>query len=123
MPAATAVDTIGLPETRGPHDRFTARHAVTNFPQHYQIRATAPSDPRHPGFQNACGGTFGPTQSDMRAGHRVIFTMFENARCRGVVHVTVGYVVVNGPSNATPVPGLPGQSAAIPVGQATVTLP
>ena len=46
-----------------------------------------------------------------------------NARCHGSIRVTVGYVTVNGPSGAKPVPGLPGQSAAIPVGHTTVVLP
>ncbi len=102
---------------------FVAREPVTNFDSHYEIETTTPQDPRHPGFQEACGGTFGPTQSNLRAGQHVRFTQFMNGRCHGSIRVTVGYVTVNGPSGAAPVPGLPGQSAAIPVGQATVVLP
>ncbi len=102
---------------------FVAREPVKNFDSHYEIETTIPQDPRHPGFQEACGGTFGPTQRNLRAGQHIRFTQFMNAHCHGSIRVTVGYVTVNGPSGATPVPGLPGQSAAIPVGQATVVLP
>ena len=112
----------------GPSERllivdFTARQAVTDFDSHYEIETSIPEDPRHPGFQEACGGTFGPTQTNLKAGQHVRFTTFMNARCHGITTVTVGYVTVNGPSGAEPVPGLPGQSAAIPVGRTTVTLP
>ena len=101
---------------------FVAREPVTNFDSHYEIETTTPQDPTHPGFQEACGGTFGPTQSNLRAGQHVRFTQFLNARCHGSIRVTVGYVTVNGPSGAAPVPGLPGQSPAVPVGQTTVVL-
>ena len=102
---------------------FTARQPVTNFDSHYEIETTIPQNPRHPGFQEGCGGTFGPTQTNLRAGQHVHYITFMNARCHGTTQITIGYVTVNGPSAATPVPGLPGQSAAIPVGQTTVKLP
>lgn len=102
---------------------FTAREAVTNFDSHYEIETTSPQDPRHPGFQEGCGGTFGPTQSNLRAGQRVRHTMFLNPGCHGVTHITVSYVTVDGPSGSMPVPGLPGQSTPIPVGETTVELP
>lgn len=102
---------------------FVAREPVTNFDSHYEIETTTPQDPRHPGFQEACGGTFGPTQRNLRAGQHVRFTQFLNAHCHGGIGVTVGYVTVNGPAGATPVPGLPGQSPAIPVGRTTLVLP
>ena len=102
---------------------FTAREAVTNFDSHYEIETRIPVDPRHPAFQEGCGGTFGPTQTNLRAGQRVHFVTFMNANCHGRTEVTVSYVRVNGPSGAEPVPGLPGQSAPIPVGKTTLTLP
>ncbi len=102
---------------------FTARQAVTDFDSHYEIETTIPVDPRHPGFQEGCGGTFGPTQTNLRAGQHVHYVTFMNAHCHGRTEVTVGYVTVNGPSGAEPVPGLAGQSAPIPVGRTTVTLP
>ncbi len=112
----------GLPENLLVVD-FVAREPVENFDSHYEIETTTPRDPRHPGFQEACGGTFGPTQSNLRAGQHVRFAQFMSARCHGRIRITVGYVTVNGPSGAAPVPGLPGQSAPIPVGQATIVLP
>ena len=102
---------------------FKAREAVTDFDSHYEIETTIPVDPRHPGFQEGCGGTFGPTQTNLRAGQLVRHTSFMNARCHGRTEVTVAYVRVNGPSGAQPVPGLPGQSTPIPVGKTTLTLP
>ncbi|HTY97981.1 MAG TPA: hypothetical protein VMB91_13135 [Solirubrobacteraceae bacterium] len=102
---------------------FTAREPVTNFDSHYEIETTTPVDPRHPGFQEGCGGTFGPTQRNLRAGQLVRHTSFMNAHCHGRTVVTVAYVTVNGPSGAQPVPGLPGQSSPIPVGKTAVTLP
>jgi hypothetical protein len=102
---------------------FTARQAVTSFDSHYEIETSVPQDPRHPGFQEGCGGTFGPTQTNLRAGQNVNYRTFLNARCHGITHVTVAYVTVNGPSGAMPVPGLAGQSAPIPVGKTTITLP
>ena len=102
---------------------FKAREPVKNFDSHYEIETTSPFDPRHPGFQEGCGGTFGPTQSNLRAGQHVRFTQFLNERCHGRIRVTVGYVTVDGPSGATPVPGLPGQSPAVPVGETSLTIP
>jgi hypothetical protein len=113
---------LGPPETLLVVD-FTARRAVTNFDSHYEIETSIPHDLRHPGFQDGCGGMFGPTQTNLRAGQHIRYTTFMNARCHGTTRVTVGYVTVNGPSSATPVPGLPGQSAPIPVGHAIVRIP
>lgn len=101
---------------------FTARQAVTDFDSHYEIETTIPREPRHPGFQEDCGGTAGPTQTNLRAGQHVRYTTFLGAGCRGTTRVTVGYVTVDGPSSATPVPGLPGQSRPIPVGRTTIEL-
>ncbi len=101
---------------------FTAREAVTSFDSHYEIETSIPQDPRHPGFQEGCGGTFGPTQTNLRAGQNIHYRTFLNAHCHGTTHVSVAYVTVNGPAGATPVPGLPGQSAPIPVGKTSITL-
>jgi hypothetical protein len=102
---------------------FTARAAVTSFDSHYEINVSDPSDPSNRQCPGPGGGSFGPTQSDLRAGERVRYTMFVNPRCRGVSHITVGFVTVDGPSGAMPVPGLPGQSAEIPVGQTDFRVP
>lgn len=119
----TRADTLHAPPQTLLVVRFVARHAVTDFDSHYEIETSPPSDPRRPGFQEACGGTFGPTQSNMQAGTRVQYTTFIPSACRGVIHLTVAYVVVDGPSGAAPVPGLPGQSSGVRVGQADLTLP
>jgi hypothetical protein len=102
---------------------FTARAAVTNFDSHYEINTSNPSDPRNPKCLPAGGGTFGPTQSNLRAGQRVRYAQFVNRDCPGKTHITVGYVTVDGPSGSEPVPGLPGQSAEIPVGQTDFEIP
>jgi hypothetical protein len=102
---------------------FTARAAVTNFDSHYEINTSDPSDPGNPKCLGAGAGQFGPTQRNLRAGQRVRYTEFVDRACPGRSRVTVGYVTVDGPSGAAPVPGLPGQSAEIPVGQTTVAIP
>jgi hypothetical protein len=102
---------------------FTARAAVKNFDSHYEINTSNPYDPGEPKCPGPGGGSFGPTQSNLRAGQRVRFAEFVNPDCPGKSHITVGYVTVNGPSGSMPVPGLPGQSAEIPVGQADFEIP
>jgi hypothetical protein len=103
--------------------QFTSRIAITNFDSHYEINTSDPSDPTNPQCPSAGAGSFGPTQTNLRAGQHVRYTMFVNPQCRGVSHITVGLVTVNGPSGAMPVPGLPGQSAEIPVGQTNFRIP
>jgi hypothetical protein len=102
---------------------FTAHAAVTNFDSHYEINTTNPNDPQNPKCPGAGGGSFGPTQTNLHAGQRVRFTQFVDRECPGVSHITVGFVTVDGPSGSAPVPGLPGQSAEIPVGQTDVRIP
>lgn len=102
---------------------FTARVAVTNFDSHYEIKTTDPYEPRDTQCQIRGGSGFGPTQTNLRAGQRVRYTMFVNPECRGITHITVGYVTVDGPSGATPVPGLPGQSGETLVGRANFMVP
>jgi hypothetical protein len=102
---------------------FTARAAVTNFDSHYEINMSTPDDRGNPACPAPGGGSFGPTQVNLRAGQRVRYSMFVNPRCRGVSHIRVGFVTVVGPSGSMPVPGLPGQSAEIPVGHLDFTIP
>jgi hypothetical protein len=103
--------------------QFTSRIAIANFDSHYEINTSDPNDPTNRQCPGAGAGTFGPTQTNLRAGQRVRYTVFVNPRCRGISHITVGFVTVNGPSGAMPVPGLPGQSAEIPVGQTNFRIP
>jgi hypothetical protein len=102
---------------------FRARAAVRNFDSHYEINISGPSDPTGPRCPVSGEDSFGPTQKNLRADQRVRFTQFVHQGCPGRAHVTVGFVTVNGPSGATPVPGLPGQSAEIPVGDTSFMVP
>jgi hypothetical protein len=102
---------------------FTARAAVQSFDSHYEIKTSDPIDSRNPSCPGAGASQFGPTQTNLRAGQRVRYTEFVDRACMGVSHIVVGYVTVDGPSGAAPVPGLPGQSAEIPVGRATFVIP
>jgi hypothetical protein len=102
---------------------FTARAPVANFDSHYEINTSDPNDPGNSKCPGRGAGQFGPTQTNLRAGQHVRYTEFVNRDCPGVSHITVGYVTVDGPSGAAPVPGLPGQSAEIPVGTTTVEVP
>ena len=102
---------------------FTARVAVPNFDSHYEINTTNLENSRGPNCPGNGAGTFGPTNSNLRAGQRVRYTLMVNADCPGRMHITVGLVTVNGPSGAMPVPGLPGQSPEIPVGATTILVP
>ncbi|MGO8907007.1 MAG: hypothetical protein ACLQMH_15510 [Solirubrobacteraceae bacterium] len=102
---------------------FTARAAVTNFDRHYEINTSDPNDPANPHCPGSGGGTFGPTDTNLRAGQRGRYTEFFDPQCPGVAHITVGLVTVNGPSGSMPVPGLPGQSPEIPVGHTSIILP
>ncbi len=102
---------------------FTARAAVTNFDSHYEIDTSDPADPRNPQCPGGGAGGFGPTQTNLRAGQRVRYTEFVDAECPGITRITVGYVTVDGPSGAEPVPDLPGQSAEIPVGHTMFVIP
>jgi hypothetical protein len=103
--------------------QFTARAAVTNFDRHYEINVSDAHDRSNPKCPGPGGGSFGPTQTNLRVGQHVRFTTFVNTECPGRSHITVGLVTVNGPSGSMPVPGLPGQSAEIPVGATDVFVP
>jgi hypothetical protein len=103
---------------------FTARVAVRNFDSHFEINTSDP--PNRPKTRcpvSGGGSTFGPTDTNLRAGQRVRYVTFFDPQCPGISHITIGLVTVNGPSGSMPVPGLPGQSPEIPVGHTSITLP
>lgn len=103
---------------------FTARVAIKNFDSHFEINTTDPVN--RPGSRcpvSGGGSFFGPTNTNLRAGQRVRYVEFFDTLCPGLSHITVGLVTVNGPSGSMPVPGLPGQSLAIPVGRTSIMLP
>ncbi len=102
---------------------FTARIAVRNFDSHFEINTTNPTSRPTRCPVSGGGGGFGPTDTNLHAGQRVRYVSFFNPQCPGVSHITVGLVTVNGPSGSMPVPGLPGQSPEIPVGQTSIDLP
>ncbi len=102
---------------------FIAQAAVKNFDSHYEINVGGPRDPTGPRCPVSGENSFGPTQKNLHAGQRVRFTQFVHPGCPGRAHVTVGFVTVDGPSGAMPVPGLPGQSAEIPVGETNFLIP
>ncbi len=102
---------------------FTARAAVRNYDSHYEINISGPRDPIGPRCPVSGESSFGPTQKNLRAGQRVRFTQFVHQGCPGRAHITVGFVSVDGPSGAMPVPGLPGQSPEIPVGETNFLVP
>ena len=85
--------------------------------------ARTPCPARQRDCPGAGAGSFGPTESDLRAGQRVRFAEFFDRRCPGVYRVKVGFVDTDGPAGAMPVPGLPGQSAEVPVGAVDFTVP
>jgi hypothetical protein len=102
---------------------FTARAAVGNFDSHYEVNISGPTDPTGPRCPVSGENSFGPTQKNLRAGQRVRYTAFVHQGCPGRAHISVGFVTVDGPSGAMPVPGLPGQSAEIPVGETSFLVP
>jgi hypothetical protein len=102
---------------------FRTRIAITNYDRHYEIQTTAPTSTPNPNCPGGDTGTFAPTNSNYRAGQEVLSPEFFNAQCAGNYHVKIGLVSTNGPSGATPVPGLPGQSAEVPVGESTFKIP
>lgn len=102
---------------------FTARAAVTSFDSHYEINTSEVVAPGNPKCQGAGASQFGPTQTNLRAGQRVRHTELVDRACPGLARIAVGYVTVDGPSGDVPVPGLPGQSAEIPVGHTTFAIP
>lgn len=100
------------------------RIPITNYDRHYEILTSAlkPSNnARCPG--GVGGGNFGPSDSNYRVGQTVDFTEFIPSECRGSYYVKVGLVSTDGPSGAMPVPGLPGQSAEVPVGETKFNIP
>jgi len=97
---------------------FTSRVAITDSHSFYEFNLTMPRS-------RTCttGGNFGPTNYDIRTGQRVSSRMFVPYRCPGIVRGSVSYVPLVGPATAMPVPGLPGQGTAIPVGSFAFRVP
>jgi hypothetical protein len=101
------------------------RIAITNYNRHYEINTSdmTPSGNRRCPGNVGGGGTFGPSYSNYRVGQKVSFTEFIPSECRGVFHIKVGLVSTDGHSGDIPIPGLPGQSAEVPVGEGTFKIP
>ena len=102
---------------------FRTRIAITNYNRHYEIQTTAAKSAGNPRCLGDGGGAFAPSDSDFRVGQEVLSAEFISAECHGVYHVTVGLVSTDGPSGSMPVPGLPGQSAEVPVGEGNFKIP
>jgi hypothetical protein len=101
---------------------FRTRIAIKNYDRHYEINIANPASANHHTCPEAGGGSFGPSNSDFAAGQEVRFSQFFKPECAGLYRVTIGLVTVNGPSGATPVPGLPGQSGEVSVGQTDIRI-
>ena len=97
---------------------FTSRVAIPNSRSYYEINLAFPQSRRC-----TTGGTGGPTNTDIRAGQRVVQRMFVPYGCHGLVHGTVVYVPTVGPASSMPVPGLQGQTGSIPVGRFSFVVP
>jgi hypothetical protein len=97
---------------------FTSRVAITSSDSFYEFNLTT-------AHSHTCttGGADGPTNADIRVGERVRTRMFIPYRCPGIVRGSVTYVPLVGPATAMPVPGLPGQGTAIPVGNFAFRVP
>lgn len=100
---------------------WKTRVPVTNQDSHYEIYTSATPAA---GRDNCGTGTsFGPTETNLRAGQKVTFTSFMPLRCPGVSHGSVVFVQDNGPAGSIPVPAQPGEGPDIPVGKFTVDVP
>jgi hypothetical protein len=100
---------------------WTSRVAVTNQDAHYEVYNTNIA-----GNYNDCAGggtSFGPTQTNLRAGQRAIFTTWMPRQCMGTTHGSVDFVQDTGPAGSIPVPAQPGEGPDIPVGTFTATVP
>jgi hypothetical protein len=67
--------------------------------------------------------SFGPTESNYRAGQLVTFTSWLPRHCPGISHGRFAYVQDIGAAGSIPVPAQPGEGPDIPVGTFTVRLP
>jgi hypothetical protein len=100
---------------------WKTRVAVTNQDSHYEVYN---SDTGTSTKGCANGGTsFGPTESNLSVGQKVVFTTWMPLKCAGVTHGTVVFVQDNGPAGSIPVPAQPGEGPDIPVGKFSVNVP
>jgi hypothetical protein len=97
---------------------FNSRIAIPDSHSYYRIEM---SYAHHRGCTT--GGSGGPTDSDIRAGQRVVQRSFVPYRCPGIVHGTLSYVPTEGAAGSTPVIGLPGQGKPVPVGRFSFVVP
>jgi hypothetical protein len=97
---------------------FPSRVAIPNSGSWYETELTFP---RRRGCTT--GGSGGPTNSDIRAGQRVVQNMFVPYSCPGTVRGTVTYVPTVGAASSMPVTGLPGQGHSIPVARFSFRVP
>ncbi len=97
---------------------FTSRVTIPDSRSYYEFSLSYP-------HSRSCtvGGTFGPTNSDIRAGHRVLYQELAPYSCPGVVHGSIRYVSSAGPASSMFVPGGPGQGNSVPVGRFSFVVP
>jgi hypothetical protein len=117
-----------IPMSPGHHEElvvisFRTRIPIKNYDRHYEINVSPLGRADHTCPEGARNGSFGPSNADFATGATVRFNQWFNTLCPGDYHVTIGLVGTNGPSGAMPVPGLPGQSSEVQMGQTTVRIP
>ncbi|HEX4110586.1 MAG TPA: hypothetical protein VHX88_20830 [Solirubrobacteraceae bacterium] len=102
---------------------FRARVAVSNNDRWYEIGTSNPPSRGHARCAGQGTGSFGPVDTNLRAGQLVRYTTLMDADCPGRAGVTVQFIRTNGPAGSMPVPGLSGEAAPLTVGQTTALIP
>ena len=94
---------------------------IPNQDSHYEVYINATPTAEKDG----CGGgtSFGPTETNLRAGQTVTYTTLIPLRCPGITHGNVSFVQDIGAAGSTPVPAQPGEGPDIPVGRFTIRVP
>jgi hypothetical protein len=100
---------------------WRTRVAVSNQDSHYEVYTTA--TPTAGRDKCGTGTSFGPTETDFKAGELVTYTSWMSKRCPGISHGSVVFEQDTGPAGSIPVPAQPGQGPDIPVGAFTVHVP
>jgi hypothetical protein len=100
---------------------WRGRVTIPNQDSHYEIYINATPTAEKDG----CGGgtSFGPTETNLRAGQTVTYTTLIPLRCPGITHGNVSYVQDIGAAGSTPVPAQPGEGPDIRVGSFTISVP
>jgi hypothetical protein len=100
---------------------WTTRVAITNQDAHYEVYNTNTGTD----LKNCAGAgtSFGPTETDLRAAQKVIYTSWMPRQCPGLTHGSVTFVQDTGPAGSIPVPAQPGEGPDIPVGTFTARVP